>query len=147
MAPPMRPPELFPALPKHCQKRQIKPNVSIPNQHTVNESATAEQKPVETAASEPDAEESLAELAELASSAGAQVVGRLMQSRPAIDAATLVGSGEVEEIRSYIDSHQVDTVIFDHELTPTQLRNLERRLPAKIVDRTQLILDIFARRA
>jgi GTP-binding protein HflX len=94
-----------------------------------------------------DAEESLAELVVLAGSAGAEVVEKLLQARPSPDAATLVGSGKVAEIRQRIEADEIDTVIFDRDLTPTQLRNLERRLPAKILDRTQLILDIFARRA
>lgn len=96
---------------------------------------------------EPDAEELLAELIVLAESAGAEVAGKILQARPAIDAATLVGSGKVAEIRHMVEADAIDTVIFDRDLTPTQLRNLERRIPAKIVDRTQLILDIFARRA
>ncbi|MGH9582922.1 MAG: GTPase HflX, partial [Bryobacteraceae bacterium] len=94
-----------------------------------------------------DAEESLAELIVLAESAGAEVIDKVLQARPAPDAATLVGSGKVAEIRQRVEADEIDTVIFDSDLTPTQLRNLERRLPAKIVDRTQLILDIFARRA
>jgi GTP-binding protein HflX len=96
---------------------------------------------------EADAEESLDELSVLAESAGAKVVDRISQARPALDAATLVGSGKVEEIRARVEADLIDTVVFDHELTPTQLRNLERRLPVKVLDRTQLILDIFARRA
>lgn len=91
--------------------------------------------------------ESLDELKTLAESAGAMVVDRVIQARPAIDPATLLGSGKVDEIRARIGAEQIDTVIFDHELTPTQLRNLERRLQSKTLDRTQLILDIFARRA
>lgn len=95
-----------------------------------------------------EAGESLDELVTLAESAGATVLDRITQARPAIEAATLIGSGKVEELRARVEADNIDTVIFDHELTPTQLRNLERRLPtAKIVDRTQLILDIFARRA
>jgi len=93
------------------------------------------------------AEESLEELTILADSAGAEVVDRVLQMRPALDAATLVGSGKVSEIQQRIEADQIDTVIFDRELTPTQLRNLERRLQVKVIDRTQLILDIFARRA
>jgi len=92
-------------------------------------------------------EESLDELATLAESAGAVVVARFVQARPAIDPATLLGSGKVDEIEKRVHADCIDTVIFDHELTPTQLRNLERRLNAKTLDRTQLILDIFARRA
>ena len=98
-------------------------------------------------AMEPDAEESLEELATLADSAGASVLGRIIQARPTMDAATLVGSGKVAEIKQQVEADEIDTVIFDHELTPTQLRNLERRLEIKVIDRTQLILDIFARRA
>ncbi|MGA8029444.1 MAG: GTPase HflX [Bryobacteraceae bacterium] len=94
-----------------------------------------------------DPEESLEELATLAESAGAAVVGRLSQARPALDPATLVGAGKLTEIEERVHADGIDTVIFDHELTPTQLRNLERRLDAKILDRNQLILDIFARRA
>ncbi len=94
-----------------------------------------------------DLDESLEELATLTESAGALVVGRFQQSRPALDAATLIGSGKVAELKTLVDADQVDTVIFDHELTPTQLRNLERELRVKVVDRTQLILDIFASRA
>ncbi|MBV8807985.1 MAG: GTPase HflX, partial [Acidobacteriaceae bacterium] len=96
---------------------------------------------------DPDVEESLDELATLAESAGAEVVGRITQMRPKIDAATLLGSGKVEEVKTRAAADDADSVIFDHELTPTQLRNLERRLQLKILDRTQLILDIFARRA
>jgi GTP-binding protein HflX len=94
-----------------------------------------------------DSAESLDELAVLAESAGALIVDRITQARPALDAATLVGSGKVSEIKSHIEADAIDTVVFDHELTPTQLRNLERRLEVKVLDRTQLILDIFARRA
>lgn len=96
---------------------------------------------------EPDTDESLEELATLADSAGATVLDRMVQARPVLDPATLVGSGKVIEIKQRIEADGVDTVIFDHELTPTQLRNLERRLGVKVLDRTQLILDIFARRA
>ncbi len=94
-----------------------------------------------------DIDESLAELRSLAESAGAAVIDSMRQARPALDAATLVGSGKADEIRQRIEADEIDTVIFDHELSPTQLRNLERRLPVKVIDRTQLILDIFARRA
>jgi GTP-binding protein HflX len=92
-------------------------------------------------------EESLEELATLAESAGATVTGRFKQARPALDAATLLGSGKVAELKTLVDADQVDTVIFDHELSPTQLRNLEKQLQVKVIDRTQLILDIFASRA
>jgi GTP-binding protein HflX len=92
-------------------------------------------------------EESLEELATLAEGAGATVVGRMAQNRPAIDAATLLGSGKVDEVGQTVHADKIDLVIFDHELTPTQLRNLEKRLRVKVLDRNQLILDIFASRA
>lgn len=96
---------------------------------------------------ETDVQESLEELAALAESAGAEVIEKVIQIRPALDAATLVGAGKVDEIRAFTEANEIDTVIFDRELSPTQLRNLERRLPSKVIDRTQLILDIFASRA
>lgn len=95
----------------------------------------------------PSAQESLEELAALAESAGAEVVEKILQTRPALDAATLVGAGKVEEIRALAETLEADVVIFDHELSGTVQRNLENRLGVKVVDRTQLILDIFARRA
>jgi GTPase len=93
------------------------------------------------------AEESLEELAELAASAGAQILDRFLQARPAAEAATLIGQGKVEELAAAVKSTGADVVIFDHDLTPTQQRNLERAFDTKVIDRTQLILDIFASRA
>ncbi len=97
--------------------------------------------------SEFSAEDSLAELAALAKSAGALVIEQMVQTRNSVDAATLVGSGKVEELAGLVQGFPADLVIFDRELTPTQQRNLERQLSCKVIDRTQLILDIFARRA
>jgi GTP-binding protein HflX len=93
------------------------------------------------------AEESLAEFRELLVSAGGEVAAELMQRRPKPDPATLIGSGKVEEIASVAASTNADLVLFDHDLSPTQLRNLESALPCRVLDRTQLILDIFARHA
>ena len=93
------------------------------------------------------AEESLDELAELAASAGATVAARLMQSRPVLEAATLIGQGKVVEAAQLAESMNAGLVIFDHDLTPTQQRNLEKQRSTRVIDRTQLILDIFARRA
>jgi GTPase len=93
------------------------------------------------------AEESLEELAALAATAGARVADKSIQTRARVDAATLVGSGKVEELKSQVHFHEATTVIVDRELTPTQQRNLENALAVKVLDRTQLILDIFARRA
>ncbi len=93
------------------------------------------------------AEESLAELRELAASAGAGCVGEILQRRAKPDPALLIGSGKLQELKGAIASTAPDLVIFDHELTPSQQRNLERELDARVIDRTQLILDIFARHA
>jgi len=94
-----------------------------------------------------DAEQSLEELAGLADAAGAVVVLRMLQERPKPDAATFIGSGKVTSLAAACAEADVDVVIFDNELTPAQLRQLEERLERKVIDRTQLILDIFARRA
>jgi GTP-binding protein HflX len=94
-----------------------------------------------------DAEESLAEFRELVSSAGGEVAAELLQRRARPDPATLIGAGKVEEIAGVAASVEADLVLFDHDLTPTQLRNLEAALPCRVLDRTQLILDIFARHA
>jgi GTPase len=94
-----------------------------------------------------DSERSLTELAGLAESAGAIVVLRVMQDRPKPDPATYIGSGKASALAAACAEAAVDLVIFDNELTPAQLRQLEERLDRKVVDRTQLILDIFARRA
>lgn len=92
-------------------------------------------------------EQSFEELRELATSAGATIAGEMMQRRPRPDPATLIGSGKVEELKAAVASTSPDLVIFDHELTPSQQRNLERELDGRVIDRTQLILDIFARHA
>jgi GTP-binding protein HflX len=94
-----------------------------------------------------DADHSLDELAGLAEAAGAQVVLRVLQERPKPDAATFIGSGKAEALAAACEGADVDLVVFDNELTPAQLRELEAKLERKVLDRTQLILDIFARRA
>lgn len=99
------------------------------------------------AETETSVEESIEELAVLAESAGAEVVDRVLQAREAPVAATLIGSGKVDELAHAVKAASLDVVIFDRDLSPTQQRNLERALACKVVDRTQLILDIFARRA
>ena len=100
-----------------------------------------------TPASRGDADHSLDELAGLADAAGAAVVMRMLQDRPKPDPATFIGSGKVASLAAACDEADVDLVIFDNELSPAQLRQLEERLERKVIDRTQLILDIFARRA
>ncbi len=91
--------------------------------------------------------DSMAELKELAESAGANVAGELLQIREALDPATLVGRGKLEEIRAEAESRHVPLVIVDHDLTPVQLRNMEKGTGKRVIDRTQLILDIFATHA
>jgi GTPase len=86
-------------------------------------------------------------LAELTASAGATPAAEAFQVRPVFDAATLFGYGKVQELRELAAAHRADVLIVDHELTPTQQRNLEKAVQIKVIDRTQLILDIFARRA
>ena len=93
------------------------------------------------------ARESLTELEELAHSAGAHIEGTLLQVRDALDPATLVGRGKLDEIRAEAHSRHVPLVIVDHDLTPVQLRNMEKVTGCHVIDRTQLILDIFARHA
>ncbi len=92
-------------------------------------------------------ESSLEELALLARSAGARVVGTLLQERARRDSATLIGRGKVEEAKRRCEEEEADVVFFDEDLSPAQQRNLEQAVGRKTLDRTQLILDIFARRA
>ncbi len=92
-------------------------------------------------------EESLGELEELTRSAGAQVVKVFLQEKAHPDPTRLVGAGKLEEIRDYVIGCQADLVIFDEDLTTAQLRKLERVLETKVIDRSELILDIFAQRA
>jgi len=94
-----------------------------------------------------DLDASLQEFRELVTSAGAEIAAEIIQRRPKADPATLIGSGKVEELQGIAASTNADVILFDHDLTPTQLRNLENALPCRVVDRTQLILDIFARHA
>ncbi len=91
--------------------------------------------------------ESLRELQSLAETAGAEVVAVLAQTRQRPDPATLLGRGKLEELRLISDSTDADLVIFDQELTPSQQRNLENEVGLKVIDRTALILDIFAQHA
>lgn len=94
-----------------------------------------------------DAQSSLDELWELAESAGAVPVATLTQKKEKPDTATYVGSGRLEEITSFCESQDIDLLIFDCELTPTQIRNIEEATNVRTIDRTMLILDIFALRA
>ena len=92
-------------------------------------------------------EESLDELRSLATSAGAEIAGEFMQHRDRPDPATLIGKGKLEEIAGASASVSADVILFDHDLSPSQQRNIERVVETRVIDRTQLILDIFAKHA
>ncbi len=121
--------------------------VSAASMHDGDSSDSSPVTEPATPATDLDFGASLAEFEELARSAGAEVAATLVQRRPRPDPATLVGGGKLEEIEGVIASTGADLVLFDHDLSPSQLRNLEARLPCRVIDRTQLILDIFARHA
>ena len=91
-----------------------------------------------------DMESSFRELSQLAETSGAEVIATLSQKRPAPDSATFIGKGRLEELRVYCADAQIDLLIFDSELTPSQQRNVERETDVRVIDRTTLILDIFA---
>ncbi|MCO8120485.1 GTPase HflX [Stieleria sp. TO1_6] len=92
----------------------------------------------------PVSDDPLEELYGLATTAGTQVVGELVQRRPTPEHGTYLGKGKVEELRLLVEKTKADVVVFDNELTPGQIRNLEKAVCAKVLDRTELILDIFA---
>ena len=94
-----------------------------------------------------DAEGSIEELSELVESAGADPVAVVMQKRDKPDGATCIGSGRLEEIKEFCTDNDIDFIVFDTELTPTQIRNIEQETDIRTIDRTMLILDIFAIRA
>jgi GTP-binding protein HflX len=96
---------------------------------------------------EPDFLESVAELRLLAAGAGLEILGEVQGKRSRPDAALFVGSGKADEIAALVAATDADVVIFNHELSPAQERNLERRVHCRVIDRVSLILDIFARRA
>jgi GTPase len=97
--------------------------------------------------SEPPPDDPLDELRGLAKTAGLHVVGSLLQKRQQIDIATYIGSGKVEELKALVEAQEADVVVFDNDLGPAQTRNLEKQLEVKVVDRTEVILDIFATHA
>lgn len=94
-----------------------------------------------------DAESSMAELEELAKTSGAEIIGEMIQKRPAPEAATYMGKGALEEIYNFCSNHNIDLIIADGELSPVQIRNIEDLTGVRVIDRTTLILDIFAGRA
>ena len=89
----------------------------------------------------------LDELAGLVETAGAEVVGRITQNRPTPEPATYIGQGKVEQIKQFVEALDADVVVFDNELSPAQIRNLEEAFGTKVLDRTEIILDIFSTRA
>lgn len=94
-----------------------------------------------------DAEVSIVELAELAETANAEVVGEIIQKKSSCDPATCMGEGRLKELSEQLEALEAELVIFDHELTGVQVRNIEEILDVRVIDRTTLILDIFAQRA
>lgn len=102
---------------------------------------------IDTGDNEFDTESCLDELGDLAKTAGAEVVGRLIQKREAINKATYLGKGKIEELKNYIEMVEATGIICDDELNPNQIKNLENALDTKVMNRTLLILDIFAKRA
>ena len=127
---------------------QEEPGVVPPSARMAREAAqNVPQKARQARHPQVSAEESLAELRELASSAGAEVVGELVQHRDRPDPATLIGKGKLEEVAGAAAMVNSDVLLFDHDLTPSQQRNVEKEVSQRVIDRTQLILDIFARHA
>ena len=94
-----------------------------------------------------DADASIEELTLLTESAGASVVGSIIQRKSTPDGATYLGKGRLEEAKLFCENQEIDLIVCDGELTPSQIRNIENATDVRVVDRTQLILDIFALRA
>lgn len=92
-------------------------------------------------------DERIAELVLLCEAAGGNVVAQFTQARQTVDRAVYMGTGKVQEMADYVEADEIELVVFDAELSPAQIRNLEALLPCRVIDRTQLILDIFAQRA
>jgi GTPase len=133
--------------PENSARVQLTPSASADSQLSEYNSDNTSAAAIRAGIPGFDVEESLGEFRELVLSAGGEVAAEVLQRRPKPDPATLIGSGKVEEIAGVVASANADLVLFDHDLTPTQLRNLEAALPCRVLDRTQLILDIFAHHA
>src|SRR5947199_10026070 len=127
------------------RKRSRDAGKALPGAAQAARDTSAKSRP----SSEPQftAEESLSELRDLAISAGAEIIGEILQHRDRPDPATLIGRGKLEEIAGAAASTNADLLLFDHDLSPSQQRNIEKEVDARVIDRTQLILDIFARHA
>jgi len=128
---------------RNSAKRSLTANAQASRDAATSVSAGAKAPPIPEFSSQ----ESLDELRTLATSAGAVVVGEVLQKRDRPDPATLIGGGKLEEIEGAAASADADLILFDHDLSPSQQRNIERVLHKRVIDRTQLILDIFARHA
>lgn len=115
--------------------------------YTITEQEPTRALLVEADTGDYDTEASLAELFELTESAGAVPVASITQKLSRLDPATCVGSGKLEEIKDYCEKENIDLIIFDLELSPVQIRNIEAATDVRVIDRTMLILDIFALRA
>jgi GTP-binding protein HflX len=120
-------------------------DIDVPPSAVLARNAKAQEVPASSPS--PKVEESLAEFRELARSAGAEIAGEFVQRRDVPDPATLMGKGKLQEIAGAAASANADLILIDHELTPSQQRNIENEVDARVIDRTQLILDIFARHA
>ena len=94
-----------------------------------------------------DAESSMDELEELAKTASAEVLARVIQKRPSADSATVLGEGKIDELAELAKSLEAELIVFDTELTASEIRNIEDIVNIRVIDRTMLILDIFAARA
>ena len=127
--------------------RAAKTPAITPGAQAARDHATSVGSSRRTDAPDFSSEESLDELRSLATSAGAEIAGEFMQRRDRPDPATLIGKGKLEEIAGAAASVSADVILFDHDLSPSQQRNIESAVHTRVIDRTQLILDIFARHA
>lgn len=127
------------------RRSRLEKGLEVPPNARIARDASAPDRP--PAPAPPRLEESLAEFRELARSAGAHIAGEFVQHRDQPDPATLIGKGKLQEIAGAAASSRANLVLVDHELSPSQQRNMEAEVDARVIDRTQLILDIFARHA
>lgn len=139
-----RPERAFLVAVQFRRRSRVDKDLEIPPSALIARSAAADEQQAPSAGG---LEESLAEFRELARSAGAQIAGEFIQHRDQPDPATLIGKGKLQEIAGAAASSDADVVLVDHELSPSQQRNIEAEVNARVIDRTQLILDIFARHA
>jgi GTP-binding protein HflX len=142
-----RPERAFLVAVEFRRRSRIDKDLQLPPGAVMARNASAgQEQPARPVAAE-GVEESLAEFRELARSAGAEIGGEFVQRRDQPDPATLIGKGKLQEIAAAAASAQADLILIDHELSPSQQRNIEKEVDARVIDRTQLILDIFARHA